>query len=80
MNKNQIYQRNIARSLQELYIHMSNNLLGWLPEDEHIRDDQFTPEQEDSILAVMAIEEEWILDEQAREECSLISWIFEDDD
>lgn len=79
MNKTEIYQRNIARSLQELYQHMSNNLLGWLPEGEEIDEDSFTPEQEESILSVMAIEEEWILDEEARAECSLISWMFEED-
>lgn len=74
MNKETIYHQNIQRSLMELYTHMADNLLDWLPEDADFDRDNCTREQQASIAAVEAIEEEWILDEQDRKANSLIQW------
>ena len=69
------YRQQIERSIAELYLHMNNNLLGWLNEGEAVCADDFTPEQHESINAVLAIEEEWVLDEALREEISLTNWV-----
>ena len=53
---------------------MADNLLDWLPEDADFDRDNCTREQQASIAAVEAIEEEWILDEQDRKANSLIQW------
>jgi hypothetical protein len=64
----------IQNQLAHLYDHMTNNLLGWLPEDGYVDEDDFTPQQRDSIASVLAIEEEWMLDPAVREQVTLISW------
>lgn len=68
------YRAQLERSIAELYLHMNNNLLGWLSETEIVCADDFTPEQHAAIDAVLAIEEEWIIDPDLREEISLITW------
>ena len=75
-SKTTAYHKQIRRSLGELYEHMENGLLGWMAPDHFVETEHFTPEQEDSIWAVMAIEEEWILDPELRKEISLVK--FED--
>ena len=78
-NIEQLYQENIERSVAELYDHMSNNLLGWLPDDGEYQDSEdLTPEQIDSISAVQSIEEEWVLNAELREEVSMLR--FADDE
>ena len=72
------YYEVIQRQLMSLYTHMTDNLLDWLPDEGSIDTDEFTPKQRESVLAVQAIEAEWILDEDQRREVSLIAW--EDDD
>jgi len=79
MNKELIYRQNIQRSLHELYEHMTDNLLGWLPENADFNPDDITRAQAETIRAVEAIEAEWILDEDDRKENSLIQWTDEDD-
>jgi len=74
MDKETIYRSNIQRSLTELYAHMADNLLGWLPDDADFDRDNITKAQNESILAVEAIEEEWIIDESDRKANSLIQW------
>ncbi len=78
MNKETIYLQNIQRSLVEIYTHMADNLLAWLPEDAEFDRDNITIDQQASILAVEAIEQEWMLDEQDRKENSLIQWCEEE--
>jgi len=80
MDKEYIYRSNIQRSLTELYTHMADNLLAWLPDDADFDRDNITKEQEASIAAVEAIEAEWMLDEAARKENSLIQWSEDDND
>jgi hypothetical protein len=53
---------------------MTNNLLGWLPEDGYVDEDDFTPQQRDQVAAVLAIEAEWVLDPEMRAQVTLISW------
>ena len=72
------YYEVIQRQLMSLYTHMTDNLLDWLPDEGSIDSDDFTAKQRESVLAVQAIEAEWILDEDQRREVSLIAW--EDDD
>ncbi len=75
MNKKELTYHNIIQNqLATLYDHMTNNLLDWLPEDGWVDEDDFTPEQEDSIAAVLAIEEEWILEPDVRASVTLINW------
>ena len=80
MNKETIYKQNIQRSLMELYTHMADNLLDWLPEDADFDRDDCTTQQKASIAAVEAIEVDWILDESDRRENSLIQWEEDGDD
>ena len=68
------YHNIIQNQLAGLYDHMTNNLLSWLPEDDYIDETDFTDKQRDQIAAVLAIEEEWVLDKQKRAEVTLISW------
>ena len=75
MNSKELTYHNIIQNqLAHLYEHMTNNLLDWLPEDGWVDESDFTPEQEDSIAAVLAIEEEWILEPEVRASVTLINW------
>ena len=80
MNKQAVYEDNIRRSVIEMYHHMENNLLAWMGDDTDFDEDNMTEEQIDSVLAVQAIEEEWILDPDDRRAISLISFIEDNDD
>jgi hypothetical protein len=54
---------------------MVHELLDWIPEDgEGIDDSTFTEEQWESILAVDAIEREWLVCDEDREALSVINW------
>lgn len=53
---------------------MTNNLLSWLPENDYIDETDFTDKQRDQIAAVLAIEEEWMLDPVVRAQVTLINW------
>ena len=79
MNKQAVYEDNIRRSVLEMYHHMEFNLLAWMGDDTDFDEDNLTEEQIDSVLAVQAIEEEWVLDPDDRREISLISFIEDDD-
>ncbi len=59
---------------------MTNNLLDWLPADGWVDEDTFTDQQRDSIAAVLAIEEEWIIEPELRAEVTLISWLEDDEE
>ena len=75
MNSKELTYHNVIQNqLANLYNHMTNNLLDWLPEDGYIDEDDCTPKQRDQVLAVLAIEEEWMLDPTVRAEVTLISW------
>jgi hypothetical protein len=77
----QRYDDNVKRAVEELYDHMDNNLLGWLSDDgEYSHSEDLTPEQLDSISAVQAIEEEWVLDPELREEVSMLRFAADDND
>ena len=80
MTKQRIYEANIKRSVTEMYHHMENTLLGWLNDGDEVDEDNLTDEQIDSILAVQAIEEEWVLDPDIRQEMTLLTFIEEDTD
>ena len=68
------YHNIIQNQLAGLYDHMTNNLLSWLPEDDYIDETDFTDKQREQVAAVLAIEEEWVLDPLMRAEVTLISW------
>ena len=75
MTNEQIYQSNIHRALEEMYHRMVFELLDWIPEDgEGIDDSTFTDEQWETIWAVNAIEEEWLVDAEDRKALSVINW------
>ena len=74
------YHNIIQNQLAGLYDHMTNRLLSWLPDEGYIDEDDFTPQQHDQVAAVLAIEEEWVLDPEVRAEVSLISWAESDED
>jgi hypothetical protein len=68
------YHNIIQNQLAGLYDHMTNNLLSWLPENDYIDEDDFTDKQREQVAAVLAIEEEWMLDPVVRAQVTLISW------
>ena len=78
MTKQRIYEANIKRSVTEMYHHMENTLLGWLKDGDEVDEENLTDEQIDSIFAVQAIEEEWVLDPDIRQEMTLLTFIEED--
>ena len=72
--KQQIYSDNIRRSLEEMVARMEH-LAVCLPDDgDHFETAALTPQQDTAIDSIMAIEEEWILDEAIRREQSIIQW------
>jgi hypothetical protein len=73
-SKEQTYHQIIQQQLAGIYTHMTDNLLGWIPEDGSVDERSFTEEQWASIRAVEAIEAEWIMDPVARAEVTLIDW------
>lgn len=73
-SKELTYHNIIQNQLAGLYDHMTNNLLSWLPTDGYIDEADFTDKQRDQIAAVLAIEEEWMLDPVVRAQVTLISW------
>lgn len=69
------YQQVLEHQLSGIYDHMCNNLLDWVEGDEETIDkDRLLPEQLLSIGNVKAIEEEWLLDPDLREELTLVHW------
>jgi hypothetical protein len=70
-DKEAIYLANIQRSMVEVYSNIEN-LLSTIPDD--VDEADLTPEQCDAVLAVEAIESEWILDPDLRKEMSCIDW------
>ena len=70
-DKELIYQTNVRRSLVEMYQHMETMLEG-IPKG--IEEKDLTPEHEDIINRIEAIEQEWIVDPEQREALSLINW------
>ena len=79
-NKELTYHNIIQNQLAGLYDHMTNNLLSWLPEEGYVDESEFTDKQHEQIAAVLAIEEEWILDPEMRAQVTLISWEESDKD
>ena len=74
-NKEKLYQANIQRSLVEVYNHMCNDLLSFLPSDgDFIDEDDFTREQVAAVLSVQAIEQERMVYASIRKENSLLYW------
>jgi len=72
--KQQIYADNIRRSLEEM-VARREQLAACLPDDgEYFETAALTQEQDTAIDSIMAIEEEWILDESVRREQSIIQW------
>ena len=70
-DKESIYLQNMQRSMVEVY-NQIEQLLATIPDD--IDEADLTPEQGDAVLAVEAIESEWILDPEIRREMSCINW------
>ena len=70
-DKEIIYRTNVQRSLVEMYTHMEA-MLEHIPEG--IDECDLTPEHEDIIDRIEAIEQEWIVDPEQREQLSLINW------
>ena len=69
------YQQVLEHQLSGIYDHMCNNLLSWVKDDEEVFDREcLTSEQMLAIGNVNAVEEEWILDPDMRQELSLVQW------
>ena len=74
MNESQlIYQFHIERSISELYHHM-DRMLTEAQIGDVMDSDELTDQQISVVDSCMAIEEEWILDDDDRREASLIQW------
>ncbi len=69
------YQQVLEHQLSGIYDHMCNNLLSWVNDDEELIDrERLSSEQLLAIGNVNAIEEEWLLDPNLREQLSLVQW------
>ena len=73
-NKEHEYLQNIQRSMVEVY-NQIEQLLELIPDD--IDEEDLTPEQQDAVRAVEAIESEWIIDPEMRQEMSCINWTYD---
>jgi len=74
MNKSQLaYQFSIENSITQLYMHM-DSMLTKADIGDVIDADDLTEQQLAVVDNCMAIEEEWIMDEDDRREASLIQW------
>ena len=73
-NKEHIYLQNMQRSMVEVY-NQIEQLLASIPDD--IDEADLTPEQQDAVRAVEAIEQEWILCPDMRKEMSCINWTYD---
>ena len=74
MNESQLtYQFNIERSITELYMHM-DRMLTKADIGDVIDADELTEHQLTVVDNCMAIEEEWIMDEDDRRAASMIQW------
>ena len=65
------WQPNVRRCLQEQWTHISK-LLDELPEEDHLNYDELTPRQQHVVEAIDAIEGEWIVDPEQRQELSVL--------
>lgn len=65
------WRPNIKRCLQEQWIRITV-LLDELPADEHLEFDNLTPHQQKCVESITAIEEEWLVDPEQREELSVL--------
>ncbi|UAW01046.1 hypothetical protein STIP28_4 [Synechococcus T7-like virus S-TIP28] len=72
--KEKLYKTNVQRSLVEMYAHMEK-MLDYIPVG--IEEKDLTDDHKEIISKIEAIEEEWIVDPDQREDLSLIKW--EDD-
>lgn len=72
INKHQHIHYHIQRVLSEVYSNIED-LLEWMPTEQLVKTSKLNKQQQAAILAVKAIEEEWILDPELREELSMIS-------
>ena len=70
-DKEIIYRTNVQRSLVEMYNRMEK-MLEAIPEG--IEEKDLTPEHEEIITRIDAIESEWIIDPEQRDSLSLINW------
>ena len=70
-DKEIIYRTNVQRSLVEMYQHMETMLEG-IPEG--IEEKDLTPEHEEIISRIEAIERNGSIDPEQREALSLINW------
>jgi len=71
----QLYEANIKRALSEIYTHMTDNLLGFLDDNGTALDlNNCSDDELDNIKAVQALEQEWILDSDQREQLSILSF------
>lgn len=70
-SKENIYKDVIMRSTATLWQRMSD-LMDTVPDETNY--DDLTPEQKEVLEIVDAIEREWIIDDEAREQVSLINW------
>jgi len=74
MNESQLaYQFSIENSITELYIHM-DRMLTKADIGDVIDADDLTEQQLAVVDNCMAIESEWIMDEDDRRDASLIQW------
>ena len=69
--KELIYRTNVQRSLVEMYAHMEK-MLAYIPEG--IDEADLTEDHVEIINKIEAIEQEWIVDPEQREQLSLINW------
>lgn len=77
LSKEGKYEHVISIATSDIWEHMANQLMT-IPENEEITD--LSEEQQMVIENVMAVEEEWILEEEIREQVSLIQWYDHDED
>lgn len=71
MNKAAIYQDNIRRSLREMWTNIEEQMLT-LPEGDYLEWEELSEDDQQTVDNIHAIEAEWILDPELRQELSVL--------
>ena len=74
MDKQQERYELARQHLQHVWQRL-DKMLDFLPVDDVISDEDITDEQWETIANVKAIEEEWLVDPELREQLSMVSFI-----
>ena len=79
MNKATIYKEIIMRSVGQQWQHIEQ-LMNTLPEGDHLEWDDLSEQDQLTIDNIKSIEYEWIIDDEVRNELTVLQDIYDEED